>query len=270
MRQSEVFPEYRKQSELVQKIFNLYQKRYAEDSIDSLCELRGYTSVEIKNLLADLKVGIGELSPIDLEDFDKYELNQTGILSQKGNIILNNRYIIPVDNIDGTINTLIGYYPDVRKYITLPVPFFSKECMFFNFRQAYELSWKEYNGIVFLVEGIFDCLSLRAIGLPALATMGSNVGDVKCELLKLFKKVIGIPDDDAVGRKSLNRYSKKGWKVPYNATLIKFVGGELNMGGTLLHCKDIDNFVSWYEPEDVREILLSFADSKEEIDELIL
>lgn len=270
MRQNEVFPEYRKQSDLVQKIFKLYQNRYADDSIDTLCELRGYTSQNYKDLFEEMKIGTGEISPVDLEDFDKYELDQLGLVSQKGNIILNNRYIIPVDNIDGTLCTLIGYYPDVRKYITLPVPFFSKECMFFNFRQAYELSWSEFNGIVIVVEGIFDCLSLRSIGLPAIATMGADVSDVKCELLKLFRKVIGIPDDDAIGRKSLDRYSKKGWKVPHNATMVKFVGGHLDMGGTLLHCKDIDNFVAWYEPEDVREILLSFADSKEEIDELIL
>lgn len=270
MRQNEVFPEYRKQSQLVQDIFTLYQRRYEEDSIESLCQTRGYTSQEHKDLFAELHIGIGEISPVDLEDFDKYELNQLGLVSQKGNIILNNRYIIPHFNIDGTINTLIGYYPDVRKYITLPVPFFSKECMFFNFRQAYELSWSKYNGVVFLVEGIFDCLSLRSIGLPAMATMGADVSEIKCELLKLFRKVIGIPDDDDIGRKSLNRYDKKGWKVPYNATMVKFVGGNIDMGGTLLHCKDIDNFVSWYEPEDVREILLSFADSIEEIDELIL
>lgn len=270
MRRNEVFPEYRKQSELVQEIFNLYQRRYEEDSIDSLCALRGYVSNEQKQVLKDLHIGIGELSIVDLEDFDKYELDKLGLVSEKGNIILNNRYIIPHYNIDGSINTLIGYYPDARKYITLPTPFFSKECMFFNFKQAYELSWKEFDGFIIVVEGIFDCLSLRAVGLPCIATMGADVGDVKCELLKLFKKVIGIPDDDATGRKALNRYSRRGWKVPHNATMIKFVGGYLDMDGTKLHCKDMDNFVSWYDPADVREILLSFRDSKEEIDELIL
>ena len=32
----------------------------------------------------------------------------------------------------------------------------------------------------------------------------------------------------------------------------------------------MDNFVSWYEANDVREILLSFRDSKEEIETLDL
>ena len=73
-----------------------------------------------------------------------------------------NRFIIPVDDIAGHTVALIGYYPDYKKYITTPSPFFSKECMFFNFRQAYDLSIQEFGGLVFLVEGIFDCLSLRA------------------------------------------------------------------------------------------------------------
>lgn len=143
--------------------------------------------------------------------------------------------------------------------------------MFFNFRQAYDLSIREFGGLVFLVEGIFDCLSLRAIGLPAIATMGATVSQVKCELLKFFKKVIAIPDNDSTGRRALNRYDKRyGWKVPYNTTMIKFEGGFLNIGNDHLKVKDIDNFVSWFDVDDVRDILLSFRDSKEDIEILKL
>ena len=69
-------------------------------------------------------------------------------------------------------------------------------------------------------------------------------------------------------RLSLDRYSKKGWKVPYNATMVKFIGGMVDIGEQQLHCKDMDNFATWFEPDDVREILLSYRGSTEEIEEL--
>ena len=164
----------------------------------------------------------------------------------------------------------VNNYNDQRKYITLATNFFSKEVMFLNYRQAYDLSWSEYNGLVILVEGVFDCLALRSIGLPAIATMGSTVSKTKGELLKFFSKVLAIPDDDTVGRRALHRRNKYGWKVPDNTTFIKFIGGIMRFNGNILHCKDMDNFVSWYEANDVREILLSFRDSKEEIETLDL
>ena len=58
--------------------------------------------------------------------------------------------------------------------------------------------------------------------------------------------------------------------MPYNTTFLKFDGGYVDFGGTKLHCKDMDNFVSWYDVDDVREILLGYYDSHEEIEELKL
>ena len=88
--------------------------------------------------------------------------------------------------------------------------------------------------------------------------------------MTLFNKVIAIPDDDTVGRRALNRYSKYGWKVPSNTTFLKFSGGVFECNGELLHCKDMDNFVSWYEADDVRDCLLQVSGSREDIEELVL
>ena len=174
---------------------------------------------------------------------------------------MNGRYIIPVEDLVGNLVALIGYFPDQKKYITTPSPYFSKLCQFFNYKHAYELSWKEFDGFVILVEGIFDCLSLRSLGLPVIATMGSTVSKEKGLLLRNFKKVLCIPDDDKTGRKALNRYSSSGWKVPSNATFLRLHGGIYEFAnGESLKCKDMDNFVSWYEANDVRDILLSFKE----------
>ena len=267
MLQREVFPYYRQTCKDIAERYEYIKSLFDDKYADELCAIRGYVDDPQKNLIKELQIGTCQIDDVS-ELGDILTSKDLGFVSQKDNFILGGRYIIPVDDVSGNIVSLIGYFPDHKKYITLPTPFFSKECMFFNFRQAYELSWREYNGFVILVEGIFDCLSLRSIGLPAIATMGADVSAIKGELLKLFKKVLAIPDDDKVGRRVLNRYDKRGWKVPYNTTFLKFHGGTYEVGGDRLHCKDMDNFVSWYEADDVREILLSYYDSTMEIEEL--
>ena len=261
IRQNEVFPYYRRMCSELTEVYNYLQSMFEEGYVDELCKLRGYVSDHQRNLIEEMKIGKCEL-PGEL--FSEYS-QELSLVTQTGNFLLSGRFIIPVHDINMNLVSLIGYYPDVRKYITLPAPFFSRECLLFNYRQAYDLSHKEYNGGVFLVEGIFDCLSLRSIGLPAVAAMGASVSKIKCELLKLFSKVVAIPDDDSVGRKELSR-----WNVPYGTTFVKFEGGELEMGSTVLHCKDMDDFVSWYDADDVREILLSYFDSTEDMEVLSL
>lgn len=265
MRQIDVFPYYNKcvkeLSERYEYIQSLYSSSY--DYVGELCKLRGYVSKEQSDYLKAMNIGYCDI--VDTEELGSMR-SELGLVSSKDNFLLSDRFIIDVQDIKGNLVALIGYYPDYKKYITTPSPFFSKNVMFYNFRRAYELSMREYGGLVFLVEGIFDCISLSALNLPCIATMGSSVSETKCELLKFFKKVIGIPDNDKTGRKALNRYSKQGWKVPYNATMIKFEGGTVNLGGNNLVVKDMDNFVSWFDADDVRDILLSYKDSHEDIE----
>jgi len=265
MLQKEVFPNYRKDCADLAKIYEILKSLYNDTYVDELCTMRGYVGDEQKALIRQMKLGYCSIEDVDILGDRAKDL---GFITKKGNFLLDGRFIIPVEDISGNLCSLIGYYADYKKYITLPTDFFSKQCQFFNFKQAYELSWKEYGGYVILVEGIFDCLSLRAIGLPAIATMGATVSSIKGELLKLFRKVLAIPDDDEVGRKALNRYSISGWKVPSNTTFLKFYGGLFDVGGLKIHCKDMDNFVSWYDANDVRDILLSYRDSTEDIEEL--
>lgn len=276
MRQNEVFKYYRKDVENFTLRYNYIKSLIEESTVDELCVKRGYVDKNQIKLLHDLKIGRCFIN--DIEDLGDIKVSKRlGLLTDKDRFLLDGRYLIPVEDIAGNLVSLIGYFDDVRKYITVPSPFFSKEVMFFNFHQAYELSWKEYGGLVIVVEGIFDCLSLRSIGLPAIATMGSDVSKTKGELLKVFSKVLGVPDDDKVGRKALNRHDKNGWKVPDNTTMIKLVGGEFVVNPDddpelhiYEHIKDMDNVVSWFEPEDIKDMFLELAKSNEEIEVLDL
>lgn len=266
MQQNQVFPYYRQVSKQLQEAYSFMQTQFEENSVEELCEIRGYVSEAQKQLLRDMNIGRCD---IDISLLDNAE--KLGLATRKGNFILSNRYQIPVEDYAGNLVSLIGYYPDSRKYITLSTPYFSKDVLFFNFKKAYELSWSKFDGTVILVEGIFDCLSLSAIGLPAMATMGNTVSPIKGEQLKYFKKVLAIPDADRVGRQSLNRNSPKGWQVPCNTTFIKVVGGKLQLeDGTVLTVKDMDNFVSWFEASDVIDSIMQFKNSKEDIEELVI
>lgn len=271
MLRREVFPEYRKMCAFNREFYEVVKSYFSlDDDIEELCKIRGYLpDSEQAALMAELGIGVCPLLDRDaLTD----EAKKYGYVTGTGNFLLDDRFVIPVRDIENNIVTMIGYYPDRKKYITVPTPFFSKEIMFFNIEDAYIRSWEDYDGVVFLVEGIFDCLSLRAIGLPAIATMGSDVSGAKRELLKLFRRVIYIPDNDTVGRRALNRYDKKyGWRVPSNAVGVRISGKvDFNEEGEhdekkIFRVKDIDNLVSWFDADSVRDTLLQFVDSDEEI-----
>lgn len=265
MLKSEVFPKYRGYCRELVQAYGRIKELYAEDSIEKLGKMRGYPtgSSQLDYLR---RMGVGYFETSDESEFREYS-EELGFYNKNGDLNLNNRFIIPIYGVSGDLVSLVGYYPDRRKYITLPTPFFYKEGMFFNFKEAYEMS---AGGVVVLVEGLFDCISLSSIGIPCIATMGATVSSLKGELLKLFKRVIAIPDDDPAGRRALDRYSRYGWKVPSNTVMVQFHGGDTPMGGSSLHCKDMDNFVTWYEAGDVRDVLMSFADSREEIIEYYL
>lgn len=284
MRQNEVFPYYKKCCEGLDKAYKYIESKFdIDESVNELCTLRGYTKdgeqadllrkLKICSCVVDNKLYLGEMA------------DELGLATKTERFLLDDRFIIPVRNLDGRLVTLIGYYPDNKKYITCPAPFFSKDVLFFNADDAIRKSFEKYDGLVFLVEGIFDCLSLRAIGLPAMATMGSTVSREKREILKIFKKVLYIPDNDAVGRRALNRHDKSfGWAVPENATGIKLSGvvdfrtKEEEESSTeeesevskksMIKIKDIDNLIAWFDADSVREMLLEYRDSRSEVESM--
>ena len=265
---AQVMPYYKECAEAFEKAYDYIKSCYDTDYVKELSELRGYIGEEQKQMIEDLEIGACEIPRENLVYLGE-NARDLGLITEKGEFLLNGRYIVPIRDIANNLVALVGYIPDYqpKKYMTTPSPFFSKSCMLFNFRQAYDLSWQMYNGLVIVVEGIFDALSLSSIGLPAVAVMGSALEPAKGELLKFFKRPICIPDDDNTGKKALNRYAKYGWKAPNNALMVNLHGSEIFEGVKL---KDMDNFVSWYEPKDVINTLLEISKSRNEIEDLFL
>ena len=180
-----------------------------------------------------------------------------GLVDRAGNYLLRGRYTIPIRDISGKVTALVGWYPDVKKYVTTPTYGFSKDGQFFNiecYSKSFDGDYPKYKdeetgevlestGLVYLVEGIFDTLSLRALGFPVLGNMGLDMSLMKTEILSRFGKVIAIPDNDRAGSGTnpyLNRISGKGKKVEW-LTKNENVIVQLPTGG-----QDRDDLVKGY------------------------
>lgn len=256
MRQNEVLVKFREYSEMLTEIFNYIS---VNGSLDGLMEIRGYTESYMLDTFQD--IGIAKLEE-DVPKFRGYP-KELGLMSKNDRFLLQDRYAIPVLAPNGVdMLSIIGYYPDSRKYITLPTPFFSRRVAWFNFYNAYQLSQQEgdWQYCCVAVEGIFDCLSLRALGIPCIATMGAEVSLEKAELLKFFKHVLAVPDADKAGRKGI----EGRWNVPSNTVFLKLKGGLIELDdGSVRKVKDMDDFVLFYD--DVSEILLDCLHSDRQI-----
>jgi DNA primase len=180
-----------------------------------------------------------------------------GLIDRNGNYLLGGRYVIPIRDIMGKVTALVGWYPDVKKYVTTPTYGFSKDGQFFNiecYAKSFDGNYPKYKdeetgeileskGIVYLVEGIFDTIVLRALGFPVLGNMGLDMSLMKTEILSRFGKVIAIPDNDKAGMGSnpyLSRISGKGkkaeWQIKNENVIVQLPKG----------VKDSDDFVKGY------------------------
>ena len=256
MRQNEVLVKFREYSEALTEIFRYIS---VNGSIEGLAALRGYTEPAILTTLEEL--GIARLEQ-EVPEFKGYP-KELGLMSKNDTFLLQGRYVLPVYAPDERyMLTLIGYYPDSRKYITLPTPFFSRKVNWFNYANAYQLASQEgdWHGRCVVVEGIFDCLSVRSLDIPCVATMGADVSLEKAELLKFFKEVLAIPDADKAGRAGI----AGRWHVPSNTKFVKLQKGIIELeDGSVREVKDMDDFVLLYD--DVSDILLECLKSDRDI-----
>lgn len=202
-------------------------EKFGEDHvITDLMAYRGYTNYAMYETL--FEAGVFKIEDFyDLTtSFPEYTLQQFkdwGLVNDKGNYILSNRYTTAIRDIEGTVIALVGWHPKggARKYVTTPTLGFSRDTSFFNLDHAYKLAWSKFNGRVFMVEGIYDALALRSLGLPAIAVQGLELSNIKSIMLSRFSKVIAIPDNDNAGR-SVNPYTneltkktkKSVWRIP--------------------------------------------------------
>lgn len=199
---------------------------------------------------------LSEISYI-VPDITLEQLKLYGMTDRNNEYLLRGRYVVPIRDIAGKVTALVGWFPDVKKYVTTPTYGFSKDGQFFNidcFSKSFNGDYPKYKdeesgeileskGLVYLVEGIFDTLALRSLGFPALGNMGLEMSLMKSEILTRFGKVIAIPDNDKAGmatNKYLNRISGKGknfeWPIKNDCVIVQLPRG----------VKDSDDFIKGY------------------------
>lgn len=224
-------------TDVVDKLSSVFS---TDEIIAEVMSLRKYDNSpyreEMRKTLKE--VGIFKLDYISeiqmiLPNITNEQLKLFGLVDRNGNYLLSGRYAVPIRDIVGKVTALVGWFPDVKKYVTTPTYGFSKDGQFFNmdcFSKSFDGDYPKYKdeeteevlestGLVYLVEGIFDTLSLKSLGFPALGNMGLDMSLMKTEILSRFGKVIAIPDNDNAGMGTnpyLNRISNKGKKLSWN------------------------------------------------------
>lgn len=251
--------------ELTEIVKNLIKVFSTDEIIEEVMELRGYhMSVYADKFRAMLK----EVGVFKLDYFSEIELvapkltleraRVLGLVTEKGDYLLKGRYVVPIRDIANNVTALVGWYPDIKKYITTPTYGFSKDGQFFNiecyektmqgdfpkYKDSNGVELKNCEGLVYLVEGIFDTLALRALGFPALGNMGLDLSMMKTYILSRFGKVIAIPDNDKAGmsaNKYLNQISGKGkknqWVIENEHVIVSLFQG----------VKDVDDLIKGYD-----------------------
>lgn len=116
------------------------------------------------------------------------------------------KLVIPIRGYDNDIKSLCGYTngndlttDDFIKYQYSPKSIWSKGN--YNFMSEGEFRKAIRDGYVFIVDGIFDKITLSVLGYNAMSFMGSNLTDINVALLNLINKKIVLPDNDLAGNK---------------------------------------------------------------------
>lgn len=224
------------------RAFKWFQANKDENGIKKLCEMRGYFDEKMPRFLEEygvvlLKEGT-DTSPLkNLE-------SEIPFFSDKGNFLLEGRFIIPVKDLLGNIISFIGWFPDDRKYITISTKFLSKKFLLFGLEQFPQEE-------LLVVEGIFDSLHARAEGIPCCAVMGIDLALGQKAWLNLCKRVYCLPDNDKQGRSVIEKDKWGIDKLECDAYYLNWWG--LNSGLEEKTVKDMDLFCSLFDAEGFLE-----------------
>lgn len=233
------------------KFFDIICSKFCtDDLVHEIMYLRGYTSQEMFNTIKEMGVFKVKHSTdlLLFSDVTMEDLKIWGICDKDGKFLLSERYVFAIRDISGNVTALVGWDKDggPKKYLTTSTYGFSRDACFFNL-DCYKYSMEKCNGVIYVVEGIFDTIALRSLGFAVIGNMGLEMSKIKSEILTRFKKVIAIHDNDMAGKGTnpmLNGISGKSprfiWKIQNQFVFVLLPTG----------VKDIDELIRDYECYD--------------------
>lgn len=179
---------------------------------------RKYMTEEMYNTLKEMQI-FKLKSVTSLLDYVKHEhFMDFGIVAEGYNFLLGDRYILPIRTFDRSVTAWVGWFPDVKKYITSTTYGFDRSIIFFNADDALKKAVELPSGVekyIFFFEGIFDTVLMRSLGQPALGNMGLPLSFYKRNALNYFGNVIKVSDNDRAGRSTQRTFdgyqSKNAW-----------------------------------------------------------
>lgn len=246
--------------------FDKVSRIYSTDEvIFDLMLARGYQSRRMYETLKEVGVfRVDDLTELTLTvpEVTQDQLSEWGLLTSKGDYLLRGRYVLPIRDIQGQVIALVGWDPQggTRKYVTTPTLGFSRDVSFFNL-DCYRLAWEKWNGVVYLVEGIFDTLALRSLGFAAIGNQGLEMSLLKTYMLTRFSKVIAIPDNDNSGRSAnpyLNRFSGKSskfvWRIENDHVFVQLPDGVKDVDELLKSFDAYDDLVSCQSARFIKKL----------------
>lgn len=121
----------------------------------------------------------------------------------------------PIYDFDGKLTGLITRPTYDKKYIFMEGTTAKSDWL-------YGIQYVPKNGLLYIVEGVFDCLRLWTLGYPAVATMGTSFSEKQGELaIDRNASVCYIRDNDSAGFNARNRaYDVIANRIPFYTTKI--------------------------------------------------
>lgn len=240
---------------LMTKVAEFMPTLYGSDEvIDELMTLRGYTSTEMRetlkaegvfrvNYISDFLIFADTLG-ITLDDMVSMGFIPEASLDSY--VVVGGRFTLPIRDLKGSVVAFVGWFPDNKKYITTPSFGFCRETSFYNSPALADAL--RTDSVIYLVEGIFDTLSVKSLGFNVVGNMGLKMSAVKRIILSRFSRVVAIFDNDSAGKKvfplGVNRGGKGLWEFS-GGTYVRIDGERLSFTGAKI--KDIDDLIKHYD-----------------------
>lgn len=148
--------------------------------------------------------------------------------------------MIPIKNLSGRIHGFVGW--DVNNYVkrlngAIDLPtyktsnkfVFNKNHFFLTDTEVLRANFK--HSTIFVVDGVFDAISLNCRGIPAVGLLGSSVSPLHYYFLHWFSHIYVVTDNDDAG---LKLYRKIHYGIPRTIRMMQ------------AKTKDIDDFFKVY------------------------
>jgi len=95
---------------------------------------------------------------------------------------------------------------------------------------------------IYIVDGVWDSITINYLGLPAMALLGSRISEDVKKILSLYKQIILVQDNDQAGVSlfiELSKLFKNVWRVKIPVSI----------------AKDIDEFHNKTSDNEARNLL---------------